>query len=782
MQATQVFADFGAEVVQVEPPGGCALRAHPAFPFWARGRQSMVLDLHDGTDAAVARGLCGGADVVVETFRPGVAEGFGLGYEDLAADNSRLVYGSVTGFGRTGPLAHRPAYEGVVMAMLGGFDQLQEMTTRPGPSFCSAPYATYPAAQLLAQGVLAALVERESSGLGQRVDTSLLAGLSVHDTFNWFSRVVARRYPGSFEQTPVSVNGVPTGGLTLRLLIALTADGRWLQFSQTAPRLFEAMMTAFELDWMFADPRFATAPEIEDLDRRIEFWEILLNTVRSKTYAEWLAVFDKHPDVWGEVFRRSDDALDHPQVQWNHTVEVIEDSRLGPVRQPGPIVRLDDTPARLKRSAPALGEHDPELLSPRRGPAPRPATATGAAHGPPLQGITCLELGSYYAAPYGATLLAELGARVIKLEELSGDPMRNMLPFPEIAGIKALQGKQSIAVDITTPAGRDVVLALAASADIILQSFRAGVAERLGLGPAAMRAVNPDLVYLSSPGYGDGGPCGRRPAYAPTIGAAAGLAWRNAGASIPESENMELSEIKSASMRLVMAVMGVGNADGFASVTAGTALVLGLLARARGAGAHELHTSMLTSASHALSEVNVSYRDRPEVPVADPGLHGFNARYRLYETADGWVFIAAPTDAEAARLAAVLAPYAAIDPYATDDELVAVLSALFRTRPATDWEADLIAGRVACAVVAPGPVESNYMDDGRPGQLCGMVTKTWHPILEEHERLAPLVSMSRSGTVAGSGCLVGEHTDAVLTELGYTSETITELRSAGVIG
>jgi crotonobetainyl-CoA:carnitine CoA-transferase CaiB-like acyl-CoA transferase len=228
--------------------------------------------------------------------------------------------------------------------------------------------------------------------------------------------------------------------------------------------------------------------------------------------------------------------------------------------------------------------------------------------------------------------------------------------------------------------------------------------------------------------------------------------------------------------------MGVGNADGFAAVTAGTALVLGLLARARGAGAQVMHTSMLTSASHALSEVNVSYLNRPDVPVADPGLHGFGARYRLYEASDGWLFVAAPTDPEATRLAAVLAPHAIIDPGAADDDLVAALNAIFRTRSAGEWEADLVAGEVACAVVASGPVESNYMDDGRPGQLCGMVTTAVHPTLDEHERMAPLVSMSRSATVAGPGCLIGEHTDAVLAELGYSPERIADLRAAGVIG
>src|SRR5262245_8734864 len=92
------LADFGADVVAIEPPGGSPLRTQPAFPFWGRGKRSIVLDLGAPDDAAIARSLATGADVVIETFRPGVVERFGLGYDELAPVNPRLVYASVTAF------------------------------------------------------------------------------------------------------------------------------------------------------------------------------------------------------------------------------------------------------------------------------------------------------------------------------------------------------------------------------------------------------------------------------------------------------------------------------------------------------------------------------------------------------------------------------------------------------------------------------------------------------------------------------------------------------------
>ena len=131
--------------------------------------------------------------------------------------------------------------------------------------------------------------------------------------------------------------------------------------------------------------------------------------------------------------------------------------------------------------------------------------------GPPLAGVTIVELGTFYAAPYGAAVLADFGARVIKVEAPEGDPLRNLMPFPELAGVKAMQGKESVAVDMASERGREIVLELARRADVVLQSFRAGVAERHGYTAADLLAVNPDLVYLNAPGYGSDGPCGHRP-------------------------------------------------------------------------------------------------------------------------------------------------------------------------------------------------------------------------------------------------------------------------------
>src|SRR6202020_2012558 len=201
-QASQTLADFGAEVVQVEPPGGSALRVLPSFPMIGRGKKSMVLDLHDAVDAALARTMALGADVLIETFRPGVMERLGLGYEELSAANPRLVYGSVTGFGRTGLYANVKGYEALVMARVGALWASQAIVSREGPPHVSLPYCSYGASQQLLTGVCAALHERERSGLGQRVDATLLNGVASLRTGYWYLTVITSKLPHDF--TPPS--------------------------------------------------------------------------------------------------------------------------------------------------------------------------------------------------------------------------------------------------------------------------------------------------------------------------------------------------------------------------------------------------------------------------------------------------------------------------------------------------------------------------------------------------------------------------------------------------
>ena len=240
------LADFGADVVAVEPPGGSPLRTQPAFPFWGRGKRSIALDLPRPPTPRWRGRSRRGADVVIETFRPGVVERFGLGYDDLAPVNPRLVYASVTAFGRTGELADVKGYEGLVMARIGGHDSDgRDHRAARARVLRAAVHRVERCPDRVARHPRRAATSASGAVVGQRVDATLVQGFAGHDTWNAMIHHIAAPVPGGvLARRGLADEGasVPNNSLFFRLLVALSADGRWLQFSQTTPRLFEAFM------------------------------------------------------------------------------------------------------------------------------------------------------------------------------------------------------------------------------------------------------------------------------------------------------------------------------------------------------------------------------------------------------------------------------------------------------------------------------------------------------------------------------------------------------------
>ena len=545
---------------------------------------------------------------------------------------------------------------------------------------------------------------------------------------------------------------------------------------------------------MLQDEEWKGAVFAADTPKTGEFWDKLYEAVQSRTLAEWNAIFEGNHDVWAETMRRGSELLDHPQMQHLGAVVELDDAERGLVRQPGPIVKMSATPAVLDRGAPELDADGAALRSAPWKALGGAEVVTGAGSVPgerALGDVTLLELGTFFAAPFGGTVLRELGARVIKVEPMGGEPMRGLLPFPEVGAAKCMQGKESICIDLSTPEGREIVHDLVRRSDVVLQSFRAGVAERQGVDAETLRGINPDLVYLNAPGYGIDGPCGDRPAYAPTIGAGSGLVMRNVGTSIVERPGLTLQEIRANAMRLAGAgTTEYAQADGISALTAASAMTLGLLVRDRTGTSQEMLTTMLTSTAHALADDMVEYASRPATQGADPELLGYSARYRLYEAADEWVYLAAPRPGEWGSLCEALATevdlagdarFADEASRASNDAALAeVLAGVFATRPAQYWEDALLAADVGCVVAHREPPET-VLQSAEFAGAADMLVEVEHPTFGEHVRLKSYIGLSRSETVAEPGSLAGQHTDAILRELGYSAETIADLRERKVV-
>ena len=794
-QATQFLADSGADVILVESSSGNPLRNHPGWPGLLRSKRSVVLDFADGADRQVLDDLLRGADVAVTTMRPAALQRLGLTNELVAQKYPQLVAAMITGWGRAGPWSHYKGYEALVMAKTGVFHSKRQLKSGPDPAFVSVPYGSFAAAHAAVQGILAALIERDRSGLGQVVESNLVTGIGAHDPYNWFYEMILHRYPEAFtpQVSAFDDEGRPQSRLMFALLVAATKDGMWLQFAQSAPRLMAAWLEELGLAEELKDPKWEGFPLLPTAELRFEWWNKMLSRVGERTLEEWTAAFDRNPNVSGEQFRSATEALEHPQLVHEGRVVTVSDPELGPVRQPSTLVHAAGQPLTRIRPAPRLGEHSSEVR--RLAATTSVEASTGADQSGerdqslPLDGVTILELGSMYAGPYGATLLADLGARVIKVEPLDGDLIRGIMAFPEAGGAKVLQGKESIAVDLATEEGRAVLYGLAGQCDAVLQCFRGGAAARIGADEASLRAVNPRLVYLNAMGYGIAGPYAGKPAYAPSIGAASGISLTDAPLVAPCPDGREELMSGARSLYAGGAVPAV-QSDGIGALGVGSALILGLYAQRRGIVQTDLVTTMLASCTQVLIAENCTYAGRSPTATVDGELRGLGPLYRMYRAVGGWVFLAAPAPREWTQLLEALGDEHAslsADRFSTErariasaSALVEVLSDIFVTRSASEWELFLTARDVGCVEVVQESAEWHMQTD--EFYAAGYTVLADSPVFDEHRRLAPLSQFSRSRVKADGGCMLGDHTDALLSEIGYDRTGIADLRNRGVVG
>src|ERR1700754_2679506 len=346
-QATQFLADCGAEGIMVEPLDGSPLRELAGWPALLRGKRSGTLALHDDADLGIP-------------VRPTTAERIGLTDDALSQASPRLVVATITGWGSTGPFRDYKGWEALVMAKTGVMHEKRGLTTRPGPAYTTFPYASWGAAHAAVQGVLAALLERDSSGHGQTVETNLVTGMGSMDPYNWFYEMVLERYPGAFEPMDAAYDdqGRPQAYLIYALLVCATKDGRWLQFAQVSPKLIGAWLTELDLLKELSDPKWQGFPMLPTAELRTEWWDMMIERVGARTLAEWQQAMTENLDLSGELFRSPADSLDHPQTAHEGRAANVIDPDLGPVRQPSTLIHADGKPLTELRRAPRIGEHN----------------------------------------------------------------------------------------------------------------------------------------------------------------------------------------------------------------------------------------------------------------------------------------------------------------------------------------------------------------------------------------------------------------------------------------
>jgi formyl-CoA transferase len=393
-----------------------------------------------------------------------------------------------------------------------------------------------------------------------------------------------------------------------------------------------------------------------------------------------------------------------------------------------------------------------------------------ATHRPgPLTGVRVVEIASYVTGPYAASLLADLGATVIKVEERAqGDPFRNWGQGGYSATFRGVNHtKRSLALDLRSESAREIVLRLLDTADVFIQNFRPGVAERMGFGWDVAAARNPRLVYCSISGFGEGGPYRDWPGYDTVGQALSGLLGLLTDSDAPRPMGMSLS-------------------DHLTGLVACYGILGALFGRQQtGVGQH-VATSLLEATTSFLAEITARYLEDGVVPNRETRAHAAQAYACV--AGDGLplvVHLSSPTKFWEALTSALGREELRVDPrFATRQarikhyrDLHDILVAVLETGTRQEWLKRLQDAGVPCAPI--NSLDEVFADE--QVEWLGMVQEVVHPTMGSMRLIGNGVRLDGQQPVVLAPPLLGEHTDEILAELGYASQEIRRLHEQDVV-
>ena len=727
--AAMLLGDQGADVIRIDPPGGPRWNT-PANATWNRNKRSIALDLKKDADRETALQLIAGADVVIENFRPGVMDRLGLGaaaFEDgCAAANRRLIYCSLPGFGADDPRAQVKAWEGVLGAATGAYRSSDGTSgashaSNDRPVYTVVPYSSAYAAFLCAVTVAMALNARARCGLGQRVEIPLFDAT--------FTVVGARG---------LLVNGKPEAEPAFNWSRQLPCkDGRWFMYVANNKK-FEAFIKSIGMDqW-----RDAKLPPNELAQK---FDEVM----RTRTAKEW-EDFVAEIGSEGVICHSSAEWLKHPQALESKIVADYDDPELGRFRGPGINARLSVTPGAVRTPRPKTEAHRVEILqelAERKPASPMDAATGGEVLRSALQGVKVVDLCIVLAGPTCARTLAEFGADVVKIDS----PHKGtVLRHNDIN-----RAKRSVLIDLKTKEGLEIFWKLVDQADVVLQNFRSGVAEKLGIDYERVRARRPDIIYGSMNTFGHIGPYAGRPGHEQIGQAVSGMQVRY-GSAKPATAPFAANDYGTG----LMACYGVA---------------LALLHRRRTGEGQFVDSALAYTATLLQSALLQDYTGKQWDEPHGQEATGSGPLNRLYQASDGWLFLAA----RAGELAhctelADLADHDGRSGAALEREL----EARMRSRSVAAWVGVLNKAGIGAHRVVGSLVE--LMTDPLV-QARGLAITRDHEGFGPITTTAPGVKLSRTPmTVGRPAAKPGSDAASVLAEIGMSGELARLIRE-GVI-
>ncbi len=757
--ATMFLCDNGARVVRVTEPGQPVVRAEPVYALWDRGKEVVTADIateRDALDHLVAR-----ADVLLEDSPPD-----STGYADallsgLKWDSPRLIHCSITGYGLAGPLSGEPADPDLVLARMGVL--ASQPSFRDGPIHVMHPVANVGAGLLAALGIVAALYQREETGRGTKIETSLMAGALLYSPRVRADKLQSR----SFRMTS------PQGGGPFYSVFEC-ADGEWVQLGCIHSGFVDLAAAVMGIAHEMTDPEFGDGRMPQNEEARLRLFNMVGDVMKARPAAEWQELFEA-ADVPSARSGTAQEALDDPQILYNEMAMEFDDPVFGKTTLAGIPIQLSKTPGRVRGPRPskavalddvldslsASGVADSGQQSEQSGVAGSDAKSL------PLAGVNILEITNVIAGPIAGRLLADLGADMIKFESLDGDISR---PGGWSGFLFYNANKQSISVNTRTPEGREVARRLAANADMLLANMRPGATDRMGLDSDTLAELNPELIEAHVTAYGWTGPYAHRPGVDPLAQAITGLQREQGGQGPP------------------MFLGILAPTDYTAGAMGALGATLALYARRRYGIVQKMNTNLLSGGIIMGADGFMRATDKPSRILTDSEHYGVSALRRLYQAEDGWLYLAADDQRHWGPLCESLgiedlltdARFESGESRAANESgLVALLQDAIGARNVED-----VIDALGLVGVPSAPVVANYDEaffNHPQAADNGLISHLRHPNLGALSLASNLVKFSgRAGGVALSTPLLGEQTRLILFEAGFSDAEIGELYETGV--
>jgi crotonobetainyl-CoA:carnitine CoA-transferase CaiB-like acyl-CoA transferase len=378
-----------------------------------------------------------------------------------------------------------------------------------------------------------------------------------------------------------------------------------------------------------------------------------------------------------------------------------------------------------------------------------------------LEGTRVLDFSVFFAGAYGAKLLSDLGADVIKVEAVEGDPMR---PLPDpFEGCQ--RGKRTIALNLRTEEGRAVAHRLVAGADVVIHNLRPGKAERLGIDYDTLRAIRPDLVYCHQPGWGESGPYAQQKSFAPLMSALTGLMHMAAGAGNPPVRRARASE------------------DYYGGFLGAVGVLMALAHRDATGEGQRLEASQLAASLFAVIEQFVDGSGRLQADrELDRDQLGVDPLYRLFRAGDGWVCVACVGERAARRLAGALEyEVGDVPPDERPERLADALASRLEGMTTEEAFTFLDGNGIPCEIAAEAPYMPDFFWQDWAVDAGKVFVHQDHPVWGYIREVGQVIGLTRTpGLQRGPGALLGEHTRDILRELGFTPEETDRLVDSGV--